>query len=148
MSIFSDSEIEEIEGLLDDVHGTFAREITYYQTKTQTILTNNPNHNFLFQGSPQNTTTEKIEVTGTINARILHSKKYDLNSIDYKNSNLDDVLLKDGEIRLKVNSAGNEILKKTKRIVVDEILCEISTDGRPIGPFSKKYFSYILKPIN
>lgn len=148
MSIFSDDEIGEIEEMLDSVHETFSIPITYFTNKEEVILISNPNHNFLFNGAPTNTTTQSVEVTGVIQARVLHAKKYSVNALKFEGNNLSNILLAEGEIRLKVDVDGHDILKEAKRIRVDGFLCEISSDGRPIGPFSRKYYSYILKPIS
>jgi hypothetical protein len=53
-----------------------------------------------------------------------------------------------GEVRVKVNKDGYDFLKGAKRCELDGRIFTISSDERPHGLFSPKYYTFYLKPVD
>lgn len=143
MENLTDAQKEELEGVFDFLHEMFGRNVTYYKKPEEVIIQSNPDHNFLFEGAPDNTEVEIIQESGVFSARVLWGRKQDSSILEDTKT-----ILQEGECSLKVDLSGHSILAEAERIVVDDIPCEKNFPARPHGLFKPKYYTYILKRVN
>lgn len=151
MNLFSDQDKLEIENLYDSVHESFARTVYYYKTPTETVLVESANHNAFYSNAKYNTTVSRVQETGSFSARILHGNKQNVTPLKLAQQDSkggDAIFLEDGEVRLKVDAIGKEVLDNAVRFQIDDFFYQKNTSVRPFGIFSPKYYTYYLKRIS
>lgn len=130
-SLFSDSEKDGINDLLNDVHDTFRREIYAYIEQATTEPQNN-NYNPLY-GRTLNqarVTTNIVREKFAILARVFYPKPND-------RERLKDMPTPSSELlcRVKITPDDLETLKKASVIEVDDENYKLDSDAKFIGPF-------------
>lgn len=148
MDYFTSSEKSSFEGLMQNVHDTYARPITMFKTSQKIIIFTNTEHNFIFDSGPNQTTTQDIIVSGVFQARILY--KSDQPSEMYKggDGNLNQTQnfqqIPQGDVRLKVTPEGRDFLVDATRVEFDGTIFNIKSDQRPHGLFTPKFYNFYL----
>lgn len=136
----------------NNIHATFGRPITIYQTAQQTVLVTNPANNYMFQGAPDNSLTSTVIQSGVFLARILWGKKEPLtpfNSLRNEGGEeQNNLFLSEGEARIKLDPTGAAFLAGCERVQFDKALLKVVTDPRPHGLFDPNFTTYYLKRIN
>lgn len=134
----------------DDIHDTFARNITIYVKKNETIIDTDGSHNPLYGniggGNNRQGNGPEYQIF-TKKARIkymgLQDRAY---NPEGANSPIN-VNFPIGTIRLKVDSETYQIITKSKKIQVDDRLCELVGDPARPGPFNPNYWTIELKQV-
>lgn len=143
-SYFNASQKESFRSIIDNVHDTFAKQITVILPPTQTInLSSSFNSSYGTNSSGQKPT--KIPREQTIEARILYRDS----NLEFFESQTEAPLrakLPVGSVRIKVNSAGNDLMKDAIGVKINNEFYEIVSNGEPTMLFTEHYYSWFLKP--
>ena len=138
-----------LESVFDDLHDTFARDIKFIKDSQKIILSTNPNYNYLYKNTPGQMSSVKNKIIQTtMKARILYVGRQFEDSFDAEAGAQIKVDKHVGEVRVKVNKDGYDFLKGAKRCELDGRIFTISSDERPHGLFSPKYYTFYLKPVD
>jgi hypothetical protein len=141
----SENQKTNIKSIIDQIHDTFAREITVFKIGQRTVIASSPTYNALYKKQSSNTTT--TEVSQTFQARI---KYVDMNEELLKNPNpgQDKIIMPTGVVKIKVNLEGFNYVKEAKRVELDGRRFSIKSDGKPLGMFGPQYYEFILTPLD
>ena len=147
-SLISDSQKNTIKAIIDDIHETFAREITVYEEGKKILIAASSEYNGIYgKTSTGSTSTSTTAVSHTIKARIKYIDANELNLSDGSISSQLDIELVDGSVRITVDAAGFNILKESKRCEFEGGKYQIVTKGNPTGIFGPQYYHFYLKPL-
>jgi hypothetical protein len=148
-NLISDSEKASYQSAMKDLHDTFARDIVIYQTSQKTLISTNPNHNFLYNSGPEQTVTSDIIISGTYKARIHYPKEGHLEKF-LSQSNDDQIQLKRKKymVKLIVEADVKIILDKCERIQFDGVIFAVDSDARPHGVVGVQFWDYYLTANN
>lgn len=135
------------------IHDTFSRPISIYRQAQTIVITSNPANNALFQNAPFNDQVQNVAVSGVFNARILYSKKEDLQMFTpfgIRKLGGDQVNLQNeqGQVRIKLDPTGASYLFDAKRVEFDGDIFTIRTSKRPHGLFTPYFYDFILQKEN
>lgn len=147
-SYLTDSQKTFINSIFDNVHETFAREITVYVNPKVTIITASPTFNALY-GQDLPSAVNKPEYTPVsykFKARI-HYISQD-QSIFPGAEAQQRIVYPVGTIKIKVPAAAFSYLKDARRVEFEGRRYSIVSDYKPFGMFGPKYYSFILSPID
>ena len=135
-----------------DLHETFGRPIYIFRQRDEVVISENPDHNFIWSEAPSNTETSYTVVSGLFKARILYGKEQkEQNFASPKAGNTDDQnssRLEMGEVRIKLDPTGAEFLTNAQRVSFDGEIFQIYTSERPHGLFAPKFYTFFLKKLN
>lgn len=147
-SLISASEKTALEAVMDDVHETFAREITAYKDASQVVIITNPDFNPLYDTGGG--TTESIintPVSRTFKVRIQYQddikKQYWDESNIQAQFKIEEVK---GSVRIKLYAEDYEWLKDAKRFDIDGNRFVLYSSFKPHGLFNNKFYTLFLKP--
>ena len=147
MKLISDLEKTEYSKVLDDLHDTFKRGVTYYLERDILTLSTDPNYNYIYGETQAGVTSTTQIASGTFNARVQY-----LNFADFR-SNLSHpinempVASDNTFARVKVDAEGKILLEEAKEIHIDGMKFERASPVRPHGLFSPQYYSFLLKSL-
>jgi hypothetical protein len=151
-SFISDADKLSMGNEFYNVHATFGRPIVIFKTAEETVVSTNPEHNFLFNNSPTNDITVPIVQSGVFLARILYGKKEALNSFSTPTnqgaSEQIGIQLKEGEVRIKLDPTGAAFLEGCERVTFDGTIFRVTTNKRPHGLFKVDFETFYLKALN
>jgi hypothetical protein len=141
----SENQKTNIKSIIDQIHDTFAREITVFKIGQRTVIASSPTYNALYRQQTSNTAT--TEVSQAFQARI---KYVDMNEELLKNPGpgQDKIILPTGTVKIKVNLEGYEYVKEAKRVELDGRRFSIKSDGKPLGMFGPQYYEFVLTPVD
>ena len=115
---------EKIREALSSVHETFAREIVIFQRKNETYISSSESTYNALYARLKNEQKTLTKVTQTkVKARIDYIDRQQKEQIAGTNAQLN-ILLPEGSIRLKVDSNGYSLLKRSTRVEIDGQLYE------------------------
>ena len=138
-----------LESVFDDLHDTFARDIKFIKDSQKIILSTNPNYNYLYKNTKGQMSSVKNKIIQTtMKARILYVGRQNEDVFDGEAGAQIKVDKHVGEVRVKVNKDGYDFLKDAKRCELDGRKFTISSDERPHGLFSPRYYTFYLKPVD
>ncbi|MGA0119957.1 MAG: hypothetical protein ACO3HJ_00725 [Methylophilaceae bacterium] len=147
-SLISDSQKNTIKAIIDDIHETFARNITVYEEGKKILIAASSEFNGIYgKTSSGSESTQKTIVSHTVKARIKYINSREQNLSD---GNIDSQLgieLIDGSVRITVDADGFAILKEAKRCEFEGRKYTITSKGNPTGIFGPQYYHFYLAPI-
>ena len=147
-SLISDSQKNTIKEIIDDIHETFARNITVYEEGKKILISASSTYNGIYgRNSSGDTTTTKTVVSHTLKARIKYINSREQNLADGNIESQLDVELIDGSVRITVDADGFTILKEAKRCEFEGRKYTITSKGNPTGIFGPQYYHFYLAPI-
>ncbi len=147
-ALISDSQKTKIKGIIDDIHETFARNITVYEEGEKVLISASSEFNGIYgKTSTGSSSTRKVVVSHTVNARIKYINAREQNFADGNVSSQPDIDLVDGSVRITVNADGFDILKEAKRCEFEGRKYTIDSKGNPTGIFGPQYYHFFLSPI-
>ena len=147
-SLISDSQKNTIKAIIDDIHETFARNITVYEEGEKVLISASSEFNGIYgKTSTGSSSTRKVVVSHTVNARIKYINAQEQNFSDGNVSSQPDIDLVDGSVRITVNADGFDILKEAKRCEFEGRKYTIDSKGNPTGIFGPQYYHFFLSPI-
>jgi len=147
-SLISDSQKNTIKAIIDDIHETFARNITVYEEGEKVLIAASSQFNGIYgKTSSGSKSVQKTVVSHTIKARIkyINAREQNLSGGEIK-SQLG-IELVDGSVRITVDADGFEILKEAKRCEFEGRKYTIDSKGNPTGIFGPQYYHFYLSPI-
>jgi len=138
-----------LEGIIDNMHDTFSRDIVVCREATKVIISTDPNYNFLYKNVNGDFTksTSFTPQSKTLKARILYEDKQREQNFDGEVNSQIKVNRPMGQVRIKLNAEGYEYFKGAKRVDLDGMRFYIDSTVRPHGLFSPKYYTYYLRPV-
>jgi hypothetical protein len=147
----SENQKTNIKSIIDQIHDTFAREITVFKIGQRTVISSSANYNALYR--QQSANTETTEVSQTFQARIKYVEMsetllQDSQSNSSYSSGQDKIILPEGTVKIKVNLEGYEYVREAKRVELDGRRFSIKSDGKPLGMFGPQYYEFILIPMD
>jgi hypothetical protein len=143
-SLIPDSDKSEMSKVFNDIHDTFAREITVFQKENEIYVATNGTYNALYSRI-KNTPTVKTKVTQTkVQARIKYQQ--DQREMDLPGSKSQiNVQMPEGSVRVKIDKAGYDLFTKAIKIEIDGEVFRIISDPSKAGPFTVKFYILILR---
>jgi hypothetical protein len=147
-SLISASEKAALNSIIDDVHETFARNITVYKEASKVVIITDPNFNPLYDTGDGSTTSYiNTPVYKTFKARIQYqddiTKKYWSSPGVDAQFKIDAIV---GSVRLKISATDYSYIKDAKRIDLDGKRYVVDSSFRPHGLFDNQYYTLYLKP--
>lgn len=146
-NLISASERTALNAVIDDVHETFAREITVFKEASQIVIITDPNFNPLYNTAGQTTSYVNTPVYKTFKARIYYnddiSKKYWSESGLASQIKLEVVV---GSVRIKMRADDYDYIKDARRFDLDGKRFVLNSSFRPHGLFDNQYYTLYLKP--
>lgn len=147
-SLISDSQKSTIKAIIDDIHETFARNITVYEEGKKILISASSEYNGIYGKTSSGTaSTSKTSVTHTIKARIKYINAREQNLSDGNISSQLGIETIDGSVRITVDASGFAILKEAKRCEFEGRKYTIESKGNPTGIFGPQYYHFFLAPI-
>jgi len=154
-SFISATEAADYQNAMGNLHDTFKRPIIIFQTAQQTIISTNPNHNFLYpsdsSNSSSNDVVSNVVVSGNYFARIHYEseQKTRILRAGYDNvSEQVDVEDKAGKVKLIFDADTYAIVKNCTRVTFDSGIYQVVSDARPHGVIGTQFFNLNLKPLS
>lgn len=139
-SFLSAASKANIDSVLDRLHDTYKAEIFVYVEKYPD-RTSDLNYNSLYKQTSRSlqSSREKVLEKHPIFARV----KYPENQSEAAfGANIPN---SKGQVRIKVDSAGSELIKIASKVEVDGVFYKIDSDPSIVGMFSSNYYIYFLK---
>jgi hypothetical protein len=147
-SLISDSQKNTIKAIIDDIHETFARNITVYEEGEKVLIAASSQFNGIYgKTSSGSKSVQKTVVSHTIKARIKYINAREQNLSGGEIESQLGVELVDGSVRITVDADGFEILKEAKRCEFEGRKYTIDSKGNPTGIFGPQYYHFYLSPI-
>lgn len=147
-SLISDTQKTTIQNIIDDIHETFARNITVYEEGKKVLISASSEYNGIYGkvgGGTQS--TSKTVVSHTIKARIKYLNAREKNLADGQINSQLDIDFIEGSVRITVDASGFAILKEAKRCEFEGRKYTIESKGNPTGIFGPQYYHFYLEPI-
>lgn len=146
-SLISDDDKDKIGAVFQDMHDTFAQDVTVFQRKNDIFVATNSTYNALYKRLSNEQTTRTTVTQTTVKARVLW--RQDQKEIDLPGTRAQvNVPLGEGVVRVKVEQAGYELFKKATNIEIDGEALRIVTDAGRIGPFKVHFYTLYLRPAD
>lgn len=147
-SLISESQKTAIKSIIDDIHETFARNITVYEEGKKILIAASSEYNGIYGRTGGGTTsTSTTSVSHTVKARIKYIDAKAGNLADGNINSQLDIEVIDGSVRITVDASGFNILKEAKRCEFEGGKYRIATKGNPTGIFGPQYYHFYLEPI-
>lgn len=146
-SLVTTEEKAALEAIIDDIHETFAREITVYKEASRVVIITDPSYNPLYQTAGQTTSIVNTPIYKTFKARIKYEddigKKYWSEAGLASQIKLEAIV---GTVRLKISAEDYAYIQDARRFDVDGKRYVLNSTFRPHGLFGNKYYTLYLKP--
>tara|TARA_R110001632_G_scaffold35298_3_gene89142 strand:- start:10983 stop:11441 length:459 start_codon:yes stop_codon:yes gene_type:complete len=147
-SLISESQKNTIKAIIDDIHETFARNITVYEEGEKVLIAASSKFNGIYGVSSSGLeTTKNTTVKHTVNARIKYINANQKNLAGVDSDSQLGILIMDGSVRITVDLAGFSLLKEAKRCEFEGRKYTIDSKGNPTGIFGPQYYHFYLLPI-
>jgi len=140
-SLLTSSQKTEIRDVFNDLHDTFKQDIYVFVEEARSIDTSS-SYNPLYGRTKDQAlgVSNKVLTKYTISARVHYFKKSEEHVLD--NIGLPSSA---NVIRLKVDLAGSNLLKKSSFVEVDGNKCQVISNPESVGPFGPLYYKIYLK---
>lgn len=147
-SLISASQKTAIQNIIDDIHETFARNITVYEEGKRVLISASSKYNGIYGKAGGGTSSvSRTVVSHTIKARIKYLDAKEQNLADGQINSQAGIEFTEGEVRITVDSDGFAILKEAKRCEFEGRKYTINSKGNPTGIFGPQYYHFYLKPL-
>ena len=146
-NLISASQRVALNATMEDIHETFAREITVFKEAYQIVIITDPSFNPLYNTAGQTTSYVNTPVYKTFKVRIQYNddigKKYWSESGLASQIKLEAVV---GSVRIKIKSEDYEYIKDGRRFDLDGKRFVLNSTFRPHGLFDNQFYTLYLKP--
>jgi hypothetical protein len=149
-SLIGSARMSKVNRLFNNLHDTFAREITVYKNAKRVAIASSPQFNAVYGSAGASNTFEYQTVSQTFSARIYYIKM-DQEFFSNNSNNSDSqnkIIMPQGSVKIVVDPAGYEFVKEARKVEFDGITFAIKSDGEPIGLFENQYYEFYLTPID
>ena len=103
--LFSGAQKNQLEKVFEDMHDTFARDITIYKVKKDIFVATNQTYNALYSRIKDATSSKKTVSSTTVSARVQYlSKQYVSEEAGFKAPT--NLPISEGQLRIKLNESG------------------------------------------
>lgn len=146
-SLLSSSEKEALELVMDDIHETFAREVTVFKEASHVVVITDPSFNPLYRTAGQTTSIINTPISRTFKARIKYED--DIGKRYWNEGALNSQVALEatiGTVRLKISAQDYDFIQDAKRFDVDGKRYLLISTFKPHGLFNTKYYTLYLKP--
>ena len=141
--LISQDDKDRFDNVFNDLHDTFAREITIFKKAKKTFISTNQTYNALYSRVSNQKEKESTVSAIKVKARITYFNEA------YKRENQENFALgfdiPGDYVRIKIYEEGYTALKNVTDVEIDGELFNIVSDASKSGIFSVKYYQYILK---
>ena len=141
--LISQEDKDRFDNVFNDLHDTFAREITIFKKAKKTFISTNQTYNALYSRVSNQKEKESTVSAIKVRARITYFNEA------YKRENQENFALgfdiPGDYVRIKIDEEGYTALKNVRDVEIDGELFNIVSDASKSGIFSVKYYQYILK---
>ena len=139
----------QLQGIIDNVHETFARTITVYEEGERVLIAASSTYNNVYgKTNNGNTSVSRTSVSHSIKARIKYINAKDESLADGEINSQPDIDLINGSVRITVDESGFAILKEAKRCEFEGRKYEIASKGSATGILGPQYYHFFLKPLD
>jgi hypothetical protein len=146
-NLISASQRVALNAVMEDIHETFAREITVFKEASQIVIITDPSFNPLYNTAGQTTSYVNTPVYKTFKVRIQYNddigKKYWSESGLASQIKLEAVV---GSVRIKIKAEDYEYIKDGRRFDVDGKRFVLNSTFKPHGLFDNQFYTLYLKP--
>jgi len=148
-SLLTTAEKATCNNAMDDLHDTFARDVTVFKDAEVTVSSPTQSYNTIYGNAGATTPITYTPQSSTVSARLLYGKNYtdDYFASSQSNSQLK-IFLPEGEVRMIIKAADYSTLAAAKRIQFDNQKFTINSDFRAHGVFGVKFYTLYLKPVS
>lgn len=151
-SFLTPSEKAALEQQITNIHETFARPLFIFKLANETVITENPEHSYVFDAGPTQSVTTQVIQSGMFSGRILYEKKQPIGlfeSLRGGSRGTDQVYMgrDEGLVRLKLDPTGSAFMADATRVRFDDTIFQIDTSPRPHGLFNPKWTTFYLKRL-
>jgi len=148
-SLLTDAEKTTCNNAMDDLHDTFARDVTVYKDAIVTVSAPSQSYNTIYGNAGATTPITYTPQSSTVSARLLYGKNYteDYFANSQSNSQLK-IFLAEGEVRMIFKAADYTTVSEAKRIEFDSQKFAIDSDFRAHGVFGVKFYTIYLKSVS
>lgn len=148
-SLLTAAEKTTCNNAMDDLHDTFARDVTVYKDAAVTVSSPSQSYNTIYGNAGATTPITYTPQSSTVSARILYGKNYteDYFSSSQSNSQLK-IFLPEGEVRMIIKAADYSTVSEAKRIQFDNQKFAVNSDFRAHGVFGVKFYTLYLKSVS
>ncbi len=146
-SYISDAQKSFINSAMDNIHETFAREITIIMNPIVVVISTSPSYNSFYKRDLDKTNYSDLTPQSfTFKARI----KYISNTQGVFPGTLDQqkVIYPTGSVQVKVQYDAYVKLKEARKVDLDGRRYSIASDYKPVGMFGPQYYSFLLSPVD
>ena len=143
-NLIPNSDKNKYDKVFDDIHDTFAREITIFKKEKKIFIATNNTYNALYSRIKNEKGNSKTVEEIKIKARIAYAGNFEF----LRQNNENEILgidIPSDHIRIKVNLQGYNLIKQATDIEVDGELFNVSSDAAKSGIFSVNYYNILLK---
>lgn len=143
-NLIPEDQKKSIDDVFDDIHDTFAREITMFKKEKQVFVATNNTYNALYSRIKNEKGSSKVVEEIKIKARVAYAGNFEFLRQNSENEIMG-IDIPSDHIRIKLNKEGYDILKQATDIEIDGELFNVSSDPAKSGMFSVKYYNILLK---
>lgn len=143
-SFLSDSEKNALGNVFDDIHDTFARDITVFKRDNEIFVATNGTYNALYARIKEAPTTRAKVTKTTVKARILYAQQQSEMDLPGTRAQVN-VQMSEGAVRVKIDQAGYQLFTQASKIEIDGEVFRIVSDSAKAGPFSVKFYVLYLR---
>lgn len=139
----------QLQGIIDNVHETFARTITVYEEGERVLIAASSTYNNVYgKTNTGGKSVSKTSVSHSIKARIQYINAKDESLSDGQIDSQPDIDLINGSVKITVDESGFAILKEAKRCEFEGRKYEIVSKGSATGILGPQYYHFFLKPLD
>lgn len=143
-SFLSDSEKDAIGNVFDDMHDTFARDISVFKRENEIFVATNGTYNALYARIKEAPTTRAKVTKTTVKARILYAQQQSEMDLPGTRAQIN-VQMSEGVVRVKIDEAGYKLFTQASKIEIDGEVFRIVSDPAKAGPFKVKFYVLYLR---
>ena len=148
-SLLTDAEKTTCNNAMNDLHDTFARDVSVYKDAVITVSTPSQSYNTIYGNAGATTPISYTPQSSTVSARVLYGRDY---STDFFASSQSDsqlkIFLPEGQVRMIFKAADYSTVSQAKRIEFDSQKFAINSDFRAHGVFGVKFYTIFLKSVS
>jgi|TARA_X000001316_G_C910397_1_gene25880 hypothetical protein len=139
----------QLQGIIDNVHETFARTITVYEEGERVLIAASSTYNNVYgKTNTGGKSVSRTSVSHSIKARIQYINAKDESLSDGQIDSQPDIDLINGSVKITVDESGFAILKEAKRCEFEGRKYEIVSKGSATGILGPQYYHFFLKPLD
>jgi hypothetical protein len=143
-NLIPEDQKKAMDDVFDNIHETFAREITMFKKERQVFVSTNDTYNALYSRIKNEKGSSKVVEEVKVKARIAYAGNFEFLRQNSENEIMG-IDIPSDHIRIKLNKEGYDILKQATDIEIDGELFNVSSDPAKSGMFSVKYYNILLK---